>query len=400
MDTEKMSIDERFKYLRLMHERYDRAKGRRAKQELLDEMQEMTGLSRKHLISRMNRPGPIHQTRSRERERLYDQPVESAVSIVADALGWICGQRLKPVLVSTAQHLARFGELELGDGVQDKLSRISLPTLSRMLKRLHPQGGRVSQWRRGRHPQTSVQAQIPIHIIPWQESEPGHFEVDLVHHGGEQADGHLCTLQAVDVCTGWSECVPLSRHDFAHVWAALLRLRERCPIPILEMHSDNGPEFLNQALQTLFGEQLPGALFSRSRPGHKNDSRFVEQSNGSLIRAYLGDLPLHTPQQYLELEGLYEDLWLYHNFFQPVLRQIDREAVVKANGVCYIRRHQDEAKTPLTRLLQAHPPLSRRVAQGLRQRYEEANLRALKDRIEQRLERLRASVLTEAAIEG
>jgi hypothetical protein len=397
MDKDKMSVDERFKYLRLMHERYDRAPSRQAKQELLDEMQEVTRLSRKHLIYRMNHPGPARQARSRERERVYDQPVEGAVRLIADALDWICAQRLLPVLVSTAQHLARFGELELSDEVQDKLAQISLATLTRMLKRLHPQGGRVSQWRRGRHPQTSVQARVPIHIIPWQESEPGHFEIDLVHHGVEQQDGHLCTLQALDVCTGWSECVALAHYDFGHVWQGLMRLRERCPLPIVEMHSDNGSEFLNQALQTQFGQYLPGALFSRGRPGHKNDSRFVEQSNGSLIRAYLGDLPLHTYAQCQALNALYEDLWLYHNYFQPVLRQIHRQAIIQPNGVCFIRRQQDEAKTPLTRLLQAHPPLSRGVAEVLCQRRDQTNLRELKDRIEQHLEGLRDSVLREAA---
>ena len=39
--------------------------------------------------------------------------------------------------------------------------------------------------------------------IPWQEREPGHFEVDLVHHCGPTASGeYLHTIQMIDVATG------------------------------------------------------------------------------------------------------------------------------------------------------------------------------------------------------
>jgi hypothetical protein len=42
--------------------------------------------------------------------------------------------------------------------------------------------------------------------IPWNISEPGHFEVDLVHHSGESTAGlYGHTIQLIDVATGWSE---------------------------------------------------------------------------------------------------------------------------------------------------------------------------------------------------
>jgi len=44
--------------------------------------------------------------------------------------------------------------------------------------------------------------------IAWHEQEPGHFETDLVHHSGPSASGEfVCTLQLIDVATGWSERV-------------------------------------------------------------------------------------------------------------------------------------------------------------------------------------------------
>jgi hypothetical protein len=44
--------------------------------------------------------------------------------------------------------------------------------------------------------------------IPWNEPEPGHFEVDLVHHCGHTASGdYVHTMQMIDVTSGWSERV-------------------------------------------------------------------------------------------------------------------------------------------------------------------------------------------------
>ncbi len=49
---------------------------------------------------------------------------------------------------------------------------------------------------------------IPMQRIPWDTAEPGHFEVDLVHHSGPSTHGdYVHTLQLVDVATGWSERV-------------------------------------------------------------------------------------------------------------------------------------------------------------------------------------------------
>ena len=39
--------------------------------------------------------------------------------------------------------------------------------------------------------------------IPWNTRDPGHFETDLVHHGGESSAGEYgYTLQLIDVATG------------------------------------------------------------------------------------------------------------------------------------------------------------------------------------------------------
>ena len=112
MATETMNVDERFKYLRLMQERYGKA-DRLGKARLLDEAHAVTGLDRKHLIACLNSSDLQRHRRNRERSRIYGPDVEHAVRVVADALDWIGADRLQPGLAGTAQHLTRFGHLSL-----------------------------------------------------------------------------------------------------------------------------------------------------------------------------------------------------------------------------------------------------------------------------------------------
>jgi len=72
---DKMTIDERRKYLRRMSHRYPRAK-RKEKGRLLDEMQAVTELHRKSLIRLMN--GSLQRKpRHRQRGRTYGPEASS-----------------------------------------------------------------------------------------------------------------------------------------------------------------------------------------------------------------------------------------------------------------------------------------------------------------------------------
>src|SRR5665811_2608017 len=74
-----------------------------------------------------------------------------------------------------------------------------------------------------------------------------------------------------------------------------------------------------------WGEELTGLRLSRSRPYHKNDNRWVEQKNDTLVRAYLGNGRLDTPQEVAALNELYDLIWVYYNLFQPVLHLTEKE---------------------------------------------------------------------------
>lgn len=383
-----MNTDERYKYLRLMKERYTTA-DRQTKGSLLSEMEEITGLHRKYLVSCMNSPGPWRRRRNRERSRSYGADVQRAIAVIADALDWICAERLTPVMAETALHLAKFGELAVSSDTVAQLAQISVSSVRRMLQRIGRPADCLPRGYPGRRTEHAAQALVPVTVIPWQEAEPGHFEVDLVHHSRSGFDGpFICTIQFVDVLTGWSERLPVLGYEFDSMWQAIGRFVQQCPIPVREIHTDNGPEFMNMALVSYFGQHLVDIHLTRGRPGYKNDNRFVEQKNGSLVRAYLQELYLWTPAHLLLLRALYEEMRIYYNLFQPVLRQTARGARIDEHGVLHILRTQDVAKTPLTRLLRAQPPLSRQTAHQLQDLYAQTNPRELKRSIHARLTEL------------
>lgn len=85
--------------------------------------------------------------------------------------------------------------------------------------------------------------------IAWDIAEAGHFEVDVVHHGGESAAGeYVHTLQMVDVATGWSEVVAVYGRSYRVMADGLDYLLSRLPFAVQEIHPDNGAEFFNQHL--------------------------------------------------------------------------------------------------------------------------------------------------------
>jgi hypothetical protein len=218
--------------------------------------------------------------------------------------------------------------------------------------------------------------------------------VDTVNHGDDDPRGDcVCTLQWIDVATGWSERTAVYGRSELEVHAAFQHIVQRCPIPILELHPDNGPEFMNAHLLRFFSTLVKGAYWTRSRTYHKNDNRFVEQKNASLVRAYLGNAPLKAREQRDLLNTLYEDMWHYYNLFQPVLRQVSKETTYDDSGIVHVKRKHDRAQTPLERLI-ATEVLSDAKRQELTALRDSLNPIQLRQDIEAKLDALFATIRT------
>lgn len=385
---EKMTVNERYKYLRLVQERYWAA-GRTERSNLLNELEEVTGLHRKSLI-RLLRGGLERKRRRRQRGRKYGAEVDDALRVISESMDHICavpkGLPLQPNLVWIALQLARHGELAVNKQLLQQLDRISVSTVRRILQRIGQDQPRLV---RKRTTQRRIYQQIPARRLAWNLKKPGHFEVDLVHHCGEVSSGqYVCTLQMIDVATGWSERVAVLGRSYLvmkdRVPSGCERILQRLPFAVCELHPDNGSEFLNHHLLRFWTLSMPGLEVSRSRPYQKNDNRFVEQKNSSLVRAYLGNQRFDTAAHTDALNRYYDGMWLYYNCFQPVMRLSAKEILPATNGIPHIRRHFDQAQTPLDRLL-ATQTLATKQAASLKVLRRDTNPRQLlKDLYRQR----------------
>jgi AraC-like DNA-binding protein len=379
-DDTHMTLAERRKYLGRMRPRYLLA-NRTEQSRLLSEMQAVTAMHRKSLLRLLHAPTLARKQRTTQRTKTYGARVEDAIRLIWESLDYICAERLTPALAPTARLLIRHGELALSDETLAQLARISIASVQRRLKRFTQDTPRLS--RKGPEQANRVARSIAKRKIASDESEPSRFEVDLVHHGGtEPAGDYVYTLQMIDVATGWSERVAVLGRSQRAMEDGFRRILERLPFRLRELHSDNGSEFLNNHLVRFWGEEITGLTLTRSRPYQKNDNRFVEQKNATLVRAFLGQVRLHTPEQTAALNALYDQMWLYYNLFQPVLRLREKAR----EGERMIRRW-DTAQPPLERLL-ASKMVSAEQSERLANLHATVNPRALRRHIYQELAQL------------
>ncbi len=385
--NDEMTINERRKYLRIKQKEYC-AGSRNQKSAILTEMESVTKLDRKTLIRSMH-SDLERQVRKKQRGRSYGPDVVHALRVISEAVDNICAERLAPNAAWLCQVLAAHRELAPTPQLIDQLEHISITTVRRLLapsrkERLIPKRP---------VPPSRVLRDVPIRKIPWNEQEPGHFEVDLVFHCGGSGEGlYAHTLQMIDVATGWSERVALLGRGYVAMEDGFRRILDRLPFPVLELHTDNGSEFFNAHLRR-FWKQFPGVLPTRSRPYHKNDNRFVEQKNRTLVRGYFDHDRFDTVDQVLAMNELFHKMWLYYNFFQPVMRLSEKIDVTRVDRILRFKRKWDTARPPLDRLLAAQI-LPAQTAERLLRLRERTNPRRLRDEIQRLIKLLVAQPCT------
>jgi len=319
---------------------------------------------------------------------MYAPEVDDAVRVIARSLDYPCAERLKPNLVWLAEHLTKYNEMEIDAETLEKLDRVSVSTLQRILKRIGRSSPRIAHRKAPRKVNRRKIKGIPMRRIEWDEPQPGHFEVDLVHHCGESTSGqYVHTIQMLDVATGWSECTAVLGRSYHVMQDGFMCMLARLPIKILEIHPDNGSEFFSGHLLRFWQDKVQGLEITRSRPYQKNDNRFVEENNYSQVRAYVGYSRLDTVSQTMMLNQLFGKLWIYHNFFQPVMRL--NEKIPLVDQPFRYKRIYDEAKTPFDRLC-TKDVLDSQTRHQLQTLREDTNPRQLRDTIDQMIDQLLA----------
>lgn len=370
----RMNINERRKYLQIMQIRY-LTSDKKERVRLLNEMQVVTECHRKSLI-RLMHSDLERKPRRKQRGRTYGHEVDDAIRVIWESLDYICPERLTPRLAWMALHLVNHDEMIAPPELIEKLDQISISTVGRIIKRI----GQDTPHLQRKRPQfgTRVTRVIPMTVIPWNEWMAGHIELDSVHHCGLTTSGeYVLTLQFVDVATGWSERVAVLGRSYRVMEDAFRYVFARIPFPILELHPDNGSEFLNYQLVRFLKETIPDLFLSRSRPRHSNDNRFVEQKNDTLVRHFLGHERFDTVAHTLAINRLYDKMWVYYNLFQPVMRLKEKVHVTDENGSSRTIRRFDTAMTPFDRLCatSAITPLRREQLERLRDQTNPRQLR-------------------------
>ena len=326
-----------------IRDRY-RSSTKRDKTRILDEFIAVTGHHRKHGIRLLGKLDDRRDTtHSVQGRRLYDEAVREAVVVIWEAADRICGKRLKAALPHLVDSMERHGHLALDPEVRDRLLAASAATLDRLLKPIRPTAGS----RRRRRRRQSMGKRVPVHTYnDWNGPPPGFLEIDLVLHcGGPLSGSFIHSLVATDICTGWTEAVPLLAKEQSLIVDGLEAIGQRLPFRIRGIDSDNDSAFINETLIKYCRGR--GIEFTRSRAYRSNDQAWIEQKNGSVVRrcgghdCYSGQVAGQT------MAHLYGALRLYVNFFQPSFKLIDKTR----DGATTVKRYSPPT-TPCDRLIQ------------------------------------------------
>lgn len=310
---------------------------------ILEEFIAATGYARKYAIRLLCHPGTPALTIHRARAPHYGAEVQEALHLAWSAANQICTKRLMPFLPTLIASLERHGHLHVTDSCRTQLLTMSPATADRYLRpfrQAEPHGRALT--RSG----TLLKRQIPIRTFQdWTDTRPGFVEMDLVAHCGTSVEGaFLATLTVTDIATGWTECLPVIHRGTEAVIAALAKVRQILPFPLLGIDTDNGGEFINFALAAYCEQEH--LTFTRGRPRKSNDQCYVEQKNGAIVRQVVGYDRFNGEAALRQMTELYRALRLYVNCFQPSMKlQTKRREGSK------VSRTYDPAKTPLARLI-------------------------------------------------
>ena len=370
-----LTMKEKQAVTRQNRNRYKRA-SKKEKSIILNEFIQTTGYTnRKYAIRILNKREVTEvlsikdrkqeRPKNRKGKRIYKDEVIRCLRKLWAFYWYKCGKYLAPIIREQMPFLVlhRKPDFHITPPIKAMLLTISPATIDRCLKtdRDALRGKGLSGTRLG---ETALLRRIPVrtHYSDIERKTPGFMQVDTVHHCNDRDSGEfLLTLTAADVASGWIELFALPNK--AHTWAlrSMQSLQSSLPFPLLELHSDNGSEFVNRDTVN-WRDVAKTLLLTRSRPRHKNDNCFVEQKNGAVVRNYIGFARFDSQEEYAALAKVYQSLCPLLNFFIPTKKLLSKSSL----GPKTIKRY-DHPQTPFSRLMES-PVLSQEDKDHLSQR--------------------------------
>jgi hypothetical protein len=381
-----MSPQFKKEYLEELFPRYKKAKNKDEKTKILDELCQTCKYHRKHAIrllakfKRFIKPKP----RKRGKPSIYNHPaILGALERIWKDAYMPCSKRLVTVIPLWLPHYP--GGLNLP--VIKALKKISASTIDRILKPVRKKYNRICI--STTKPGTLLRKQIPIKTNQWEEFRPGFMEADTVAHCGTSIAGDYAnTIDFVDIATGWTEQRAIWCKGEVAVLEQIKDVEQSLPFPLRGFDSDNGGEFLNHHLLKHFTDnpdRKAPIFFTRSRAYKKDDNAHIEQKNYTHVRQKLGYRRFENKKIVDLLNDLYKNDWrLYHNFFLPSVKLIEKERIRSK----VIKKH-DKPKTPYQRVMEADPlDVTAAMKQKLTKQLQYLNPFALKKTIDSKIRRI------------
>ncbi len=376
----RMSEKSRREYLEIKRKRYRLLRGKKAKGQILSEVEEMTGYSRKQII-RLMRETREAKSKKRDKRGRPEKLKASDIEVIKEI--WLkseqpCGKRLKAVL----EDWLPYYEEEKGKMEPIQRQRIlsaSSATLDRVLRPC-----KVSLRGRKRYAKgmSGIQAEVPVREGPWRVKGCGWIEADTVAHCGESMKGSFVwSLTMTDIYSQWTELGAVWNKGQEEMLRAIQRIEKRIPFRIKGIDTDNGSEFMNYHLQNYWKTDPKNPKITRSRPYHKNDNAHVEQKNRTHVREFIG-YERFGSRQYVEvleeIYGLWSDL---SNHFIAVMKLKEKK---RQNGKR--KRKHDQPQSPYQRVMNS--PIPKGAKEKLKALHQSLNPYKLKKSLEEKLKEL------------
>ena len=338
--------------------RYQEAR-KKEKTVLLDEFVRLTGYRRKSAIRVLSaKPAAGKAVKlkpekkrpaNRKGKRVYTGEVIDCLRMVWTFFWYKCGKILAPLMRQQMGYIAGWAAFKITPEIREKLMKISPATIDRYLKKdrdaLRLKGKSRTK------PVMALKTRIPLRTFysGAERKTPGFIQIDTVHRCGQSTSGeYILTLTATDVYSGWIFLYSLLNKAWTWTFQSLKDIIRVIPFPFLEFHSDNGSEFINNAVENWCNDPAHPVPFTRSRDHKKNDNCFVGRKNGAVVREYPGYDRLCGTEEQALLTAVYAPLVPLLNFFMPTQKLKSKTGIGSKETRVY-----DEPRSPFARLVES-----------------------------------------------
>ena len=281
MELEIISTKEKYEFLRtvLVRIKY-RSLSKKDKRLVRKYLRFFTRYSKEHLKKLIGKwkKGLLYYNPSRNRNKfsfIYS-PVDIALLIKTDiAHSHLSGPATKEIL---EREFGIFDKMEY-----ENISKISISHIYNLRNDNLQYGSSNAKFFKRTQ---ATQVNIGVRRKPEPNGKPGYLRVDTVHQGDLNGKKGVYHINLVDEITQFEMIATVPQICEQYLRPVVEEILKLFPFAIAEFHSDNGSEYINQAVARMLNKLH--IELSKSRSRHSNDNALVESKNGSIIRKFYG----------------------------------------------------------------------------------------------------------------